>query len=238
MHSPKVVMTPVAQRKYGCVNVMGHVVFAFTEESGLFELRKILRAVQSKSNPIPSPMGAWRILRSSSDAFRMVFGQFLSKRRLSPSLASCHLDVECEQAPSPDSRVMLSEQRDELGMPRALLDWRLSETEKHSARMFVELFRAEWGRLELGVAEWSGELFEEGDAWMDVARDTYHHKGTTRMSDASSEGVVDTDLKVHGIDNLYIGSTSVFPTGSCANPTLTMMALCIRLAEHLKSRAG
>ena len=85
------------------LNVMGHVVYGFTEESGLYELRKILRAVQSRKNPLPTPMGAWRILRYSSDIFRMVFGQVLARRRFSPRVARCYLDIECEQMPSRDS---------------------------------------------------------------------------------------------------------------------------------------
>lgn len=235
MHSCKIVMSQEAQRRNRCLNVMGHVVYGFTEESGLYELRKILRAVQSKRNPIPSPLGAWRILRYSSDIFRMVFGQFLARRRLSPKFAKCHLDIECEQAPSRDSRVMLSSDKDELGLPKTVLDWRVSDLEKHTVEQYVKLFSSEWERLDLGSAKWEESIFENGDGWLDICRDTYHHAGTTRMSADASSGVVDANLKVHGIANLYVGSTSVFPTSSCANPTLTMMALCLRLSDYLKN---
>lgn len=238
MHTCKVVMTPEVQAQSDSLNIMGHVVYGFTEESGLYELRKILRAVQSSKNPVPSPMGAWRILRYSSDIFRMVFGQFLARRRLSPKFARCHLDIECEQAPSPDSRVSLSERLDALGMPVAELRWQLSDLEKRSVASYISLFREEWERLSLGKAEWNESVFQEGDDWMEACRDTYHHAGTTRMSSNPERGVVDTDLRVHGVDNLYIASTSVFPTSGCANPTLTMMALCMRLADHLKQRVS
>ncbi len=236
MHSCKVVMESELQRKYRCLNVMGHVVYGFTEESGLYELRKILRAIQSRRNPVPSPMGAWRILRYSSDIFRLLFGQYLARRRLSPKFAKCDLDVECEQAPSRDSRVTLSESKDELGIPKVALDWRITDLEKHTVQKYVRLFRSEWDRLGLGGAKWEDSIFEPGDAWLDNCRDTYHHAGTTRMSTSPSLGVVDENLKVHGFDNLYIASTSVFPTSGCANPTLTMMALCIRLADHWKAK--
>jgi choline dehydrogenase-like flavoprotein len=238
LHSCKLAMTPEAQDRFDCVNVMGHVVFGFTEESGLYELRKILRAVQSRKNPLPSPMGAWRILRYSSDAFRMVFGQFLARRRLSPRLAKCHLDIECEQVPSPHSRVMLSNEVDELCMPRAILDWRVTDIERETVRKYCELFGSEWERLLQGRVDWVPGLFEDDRKWESACRDTYHHAGTTRMSSDPAQGVVDADLKVHGISNLYIASTSVFPTSSCANPTLTMMALCIRLADYLKIHEG
>ena len=61
-----------------------------------------------------------------------------------------------------------------------------------------------------------------------------HHMGTTRMSDSPTTGVVDRDCKVHGIGNLYIASSSVYPTSSWVNPTLTIVALTLRLADHIK----
>jgi choline dehydrogenase-like flavoprotein len=236
MHSCKLAMTSTAQAQHRTLNIMGHVVFGFTEESGLYELRKVLRAVQSKKNPIPSPLGAWRIMRYSSDIFRMAFGQYLARRRLSPKLAKCHLALECEQAPSADSRVMLSSEKDALGMPKTVLDWRLSDLEKHSIQVYTNLFRQEWERLEMGDAEWNQVIDQPGDGWIDECTDTYHHAGTTRMSHDPRSGVVDGNLKVHGLDNLYIASTSVFPSSGCGNPTLTMMALCMRLADRLKAR--
>lgn len=234
LHSCKLAMMPDAQQRNGCVDVMGQVVFGFTEESGLYELRKILHAVQSRRNSVPSPLGAWRILRYFSDAFRMIFGQFLARRRLSPRLAKCHLDIECEQVPSPDNRVLLSDRTDALGMPWTRLDWRITSLEKDSLRQYCELFDAEWGRLQLGRIDWTPGLFEDDSRWGAVCRDTYHRAGITLMSMDPAQGVVDADLKVHGIGNLYIASKSVFSTSGCANPTLTMMALCRRLATNLK----
>ena len=61
-----------------------------------------------------------------------------------------------------------------------------------------------------------------------------HHIGTTRMASSPSQGVVDENCKVHGLNNLYIASSSVFPTSSYANPTLTIVAMAIRLADYLK----
>jgi choline dehydrogenase-like flavoprotein len=232
MHSCKVAMRPELQRRLGCTNVMGHVVYGFTEESGFYELRRIMRAIQSKKNPIPSPMGAWRLLRFSNDALRMLFGQFLAKRRVSSRFARSYLAIDCEQAPLFESRITLGDKTDALGVPRAVLDWRLSDLERHTLREYMRRFRATWEAMDLGEADWSTAL--DGDSWMEECDDTYHHAGTTRMHTNARRGVVDTNLKVHGIANLYIGSMSVFPTSSCANPTLTMMALCIRLADHLK----
>ncbi len=64
----------------------------------------------------------------------------------------------------------------------------------------------------------------------------YHFIGATRMSPDPRDGVVNANCKVHGVDNLYVAGCSVFPTGGHANPTLTIVALAIRLADHLRSR--
>lgn len=239
MHSCKLDMAAIMQDELACPHVMGHVVFDYSEESGFYEFRRILRAVQSKKNPLPSPMGAWRMLRFVDDFFRLFVGALVIGRRFSPKNSKSYLQLEAEQVPSPDSRVSLSNELDELGMPKVILNWKLSGPEKEAMKQYVELFRVEWERLELGEANWdlSKDLFEDGDAWLENCRDTFHQTGTTRMSVEPEDGVVDRDLKVHGIDNLYIGSCSVFPTGGTANPTLTMMALCMRLADKIKTIA-
>ena len=237
MHSCKVDLSPEMQDKLECPHVMGHIVFDYSEESGFYEFRRVLRAMQSKKNPLPTPMGAWRMLRFADDFLRLFVGVLVVGRRFAPKSSKSYLQLEVEQVPSPDSRVMLSDEKDEVGMPRVVLDWRITEAEKRAMKQYVELFRSEWQRLNLGEADWelSKDVFEDGDEWLANCRDTFHKLGTTRMSVDPDDGVVDRDLKVHGINNLYIASCSVFPTGGTANPTLTMMALCMRLADHLKS---
>ncbi len=141
-----------------------------------------------------------------------------------------------EQAPNPDSRISLSEKKDELGMPRVKLDWRLSELDKRSIRAFYEVLGREFGRAGLGrvqVADW---LLEDDDrAWPSFLSGGWHHLGTLRMHSSPRRGVVDADCKVHGIDNLYVAGTAVFPTAGAANPTLTLIALSLRLSDHLKA---
>ena len=65
----------------------------------------------------------------------------------------------------------------------------------------------------------------------------YHHMGTTRMGADAAQSVVDANLKVHGLANLYMAGSSVFPTGGWVNPTLTILALSFRLADHLAGQA-
>lgn len=146
------------------------------------------------------------------------------------------LDIFCvlEQAPDPSSRITLSDQLDGLGLRQAKVDWRVSEQERRTAGVAVRTLASELGRLNLGRVYLEDWLSEESRDWRDHLEDYNHHFGTTRMSDDPRMGVVNRDCRVHGIDNLYIAGSSVFPTTSYINPTLTIVALAVRLADQLK----
>lgn len=153
--------------------------------------------------------------------------------------AGLYLIVRGEQAPNPDSRVVLSEKHDALGNRRADLDWRLSELDKHTARVLAEVFGEEAQRLGHGGVTPSGWLTEAGTQWpVDPTVGNhpiagYHHLGGTRLGTDPASSVVDPDCTVHGYANLHVAGSSVFPTAGWANPTLTLVALAIRLAERL-----
>ena len=140
-----------------------------------------------------------------------------------------------EVVPNPESRVTLVDDRDLFGQPRIGLDWRLTETEMRTVRRATEIMVHEVGRLGLGRA-WTDALREDYEWPAYVARGK-HHCGTTRMSDDPKTGVVDRDCRVHGVSNLYISSSSVFPTNGYANPTLTIVAMSIRMADHFRADA-
>jgi choline dehydrogenase-like flavoprotein len=138
-----------------------------------------------------------------------------------------------EPAPNPQSRILLVGDRDELGMRRVELDWRLSDIDKRNVRRTLELFGAAIARAGIGRLK---ILYEEGDSgWPDDLSGGEHLMGTTRMSDDPKQGVVDRHCRVHGMSNLFIAGSSVFPTAGGATPTLMLVALAIRLADHLKS---
>ena len=129
----------------------------------------------------------------------------------------------------------LCAERDRLGMQRIRVDWRHSAGDLRTVR---EGLRALAGDLETSKA---GSLsFDEAKVEDCALRDgAYggHHIGTTRMAASPRDGVVDADCRVHGTPNLYVASSAVFPTSSQANPTLTIAALAVRLAQHLRAAA-
>jgi len=142
-----------------------------------------------------------------------------------------------EQTPNPDSRVTLSDTLDKFGHPLANLDWQINELDRKTIRetalaLSVELLRTRIGKLQ--ISEWLRD--EEFSGWPEDLHGGYHHMGTTRMSADHRTGIVDTNCKVHNVENLYVSGSSVFPTGGYANPTLTIMALTVRLGEYLQTK--
>ena len=144
--------------------------------------------------------------------------------------------ARCEQAPNPDSRVQLIAATDRLGLRRVGLDWRLGASEKHTMEVAAGLLAEEVGRLGLGrvrVHDWLTDNSPEIEVKIAGG---YHHMGTTRMASDPQRGVVDADCRVHGTENLYVAGSSVFPAVGFANPTLTIVELSLRLADHLEQR--
>jgi choline dehydrogenase-like flavoprotein len=136
-----------------------------------------------------------------------------------------------EPVPSADNRVTLTRDRDALGLPKSRLTWRPTRTERDAlTRNLAALARAfgAWGGavqvLVPDASDWSDPEIGWGN----------HHMGTTRMSADPKQGVVDADGRVHGIDNLFVAGSSVFPSCGPVNPTFTIVALAIRMADHIK----
>lgn len=142
------------------------------------------------------------------------------------------LDVNAEQIPNPDSRVTLATARDAHGMPRLKVDWRLHPQDIDSLVRGMKVARAAFARS--GCAELE---FDDATIEAEVRASTPvggHHIGTARMAETVRDGVVDADCAVHGVPNLFVASSAVFPTSSHANPTLTIVALALRLADHIQ----
>jgi choline dehydrogenase-like flavoprotein len=140
------------------------------------------------------------------------------------------VDMVGEQSPNPASRVTLSDDVDALGMRRVVLDWQIEPLDcSNLYQTAMDLARgvgtAGFGRMVLNL---------EPGVELSKVISCYHHMGTTRMHDDPRQGVVDRHCAVHGLSNFYIAGSSVFPTGGRANPTITIVALAIRLADHLK----
>ncbi|MBL7694144.1 MAG: GMC family oxidoreductase [Ferruginibacter sp.] len=144
------------------------------------------------------------------------------------------LYTRSEQQPNPDSRVVLSEEKDELGVPRANLHWALSPMDKKTVFTINKLLGQQIGAARLGRVKIADFLLDNDPQLPDYTSGGWHHMGTTRMHEDPKKGVVDANCKIHGIDNLYVAGSSCFTTGGAVNPTLTCVAFSLRVADHLK----
>ncbi|MCC6717879.1 MAG: GMC family oxidoreductase [Acetobacteraceae bacterium] len=169
-------------------------------------------------------------------AFGTRRGLFGAPEPMDAPIVGAHLDVNVEQLPNRDNRVTLSRSRDALGQNRIVLDWRPGADEKRTMRRAAELVGLEMGRL--GIGRLRVNPLGDADSWPADLQASRHHLGTTRMADSPRAGVVDAQCRVHGIANLYIAGSSVFASAGYANPTLTIVALALRLADTLARELG
>ena len=141
------------------------------------------------------------------------------------------MDHRIEQAPNPKSRIVISDRRDALGSPIADLDWRLSEPDYRSFKIAQSKIAAELAARGLGrceLEEITPELVESR------VKGHYHNIGTTRMSAQPRDGVVDPNGRVHGVANLHVAGSSLFPTAGYSGPTMMIIGFALRLADHLQ----
>jgi choline dehydrogenase-like flavoprotein len=147
--------------------------------------------------------------------------------------------VQTETVPRPQSRVRLDRRADSLGVPRSVVDWRVGERELRTAEVFARRLDALLRGHGLGLLKLSGfPLARDLERLSAHVGGGCHHMGTTRMSDDRRTGVVDRDCRVHGVQNLFVAGSAVFPTSGWSNPTLTLLALGFRLADRLREELG
>ena len=227
--------SPERQRALQLLNFDSLFTVDDVGDSGFAALRRIWSAAGRGQWPDQLAADLWQALIDIDDTASGLMGR-LGLHEYRAGTASFRMWCSAEAAPNPDSRVRLGDQRDALGMPRIVLDWRLTELDKRSLLAGYQAVAEELGRTGLGrlqIADW---LTAGDNSWSPTVEGGHHHLGTTRMSEDPAQGVVDPSSKVHGIANLYIAGSSVFPTSGSANPTLTIVALALRLAAQLKER--
>jgi choline dehydrogenase-like flavoprotein len=175
-------------------------------------------------------------LEATGFAWHMVRDRMLAERKF-PSIiinskANLYsIDFHAEQYPCAESRISLDEAVDALGVPRIKIDWRYTPADVRTVARSLEILARDFAASGVGRVDYDPALVET-----EMTRyGAYggHHIGTTRMGNDPRSSVVDANCRLHDLENLYIGGSAVFPTSSQANPTLTIVALALRLSEHL-----
>ena len=225
-----VALSPELQEAEGLLNCSMWVVPQRSPRDPLSSLQDIVtrRSGSSTLNDLRAAAAGAPVL---AQGFLDVAVRGRSPRRLLE-----RLDIYCmvEQGPDPLSRITLSSRRDRLGVPVARVDWKIGASEARTVRRAAGLFSSEMARLAHPVPELAPQIADDSVPFHfpDIA----HPTGTTRMSASPGLGVVDQDCRVHGLENLYVAGSSVFPTSGHANPTQMIVAMALRLA-HFVARA-
>ncbi len=233
---PRLTLSPELQGMGEVLGCAAYPVFHFGESSGLEAARRLVRELRGRRRPKNPGEDLRRVLRDSPRLAAVGYRRLRHGR--SPALVPerITLQVHAEQAPNPDSRVLLSDRRDPLGLPMARVEWKLTDLDHRTAEVMAGTVGEELARLGLGelrLEPWLGD-----SAWSRHMNSSYHHTGTTRMSVDPQNGVVDPDCMVHGMSGLFVAGSSTFTAAGFANPTLTIAALAVRLADHLKRVLG
>ncbi|MGA1342107.1 MAG: GMC family oxidoreductase [Hyphomonas sp.] len=156
-----------------------------------------------------------------------------------PASGSWHLRYHAEQRPGPDNRVALAGSGvDSAGLPRLSVRLQFSQEDARAVVKAHQLLDADLRAAGAGHLVWRASVEACTQSVLRYARDGYHQMGGAIMSDEPRRGIVDADCRVHGLVNLWLASSSVFPTAGQANPTLTVVALALRLAAHLAGSPG
>lgn len=181
--------------------------------------------------------------RRSLDSFRKYFSldkrSFFERHFMPSKINKAYgLTTIIEQEPNPASRVVISQEKDALGVPRANLDWKMVSIDKRTVTEAAKLLGQQVGASGIGRVRLPKYMFDDKEEKIpdSYVSGCWHHIGTTRMSENPKNGVVDADCKLHSVNNLYIAGSSCFTTGGCVNPTYTVVALSLRLSDHLKKK--
>jgi choline dehydrogenase-like flavoprotein len=230
---------------------------AVFDRAGLYDVRALSdgRVMGCKLNLTPAVLERERLLNSALKLDARISSRPLSRfagtyarlmlkhRQLQPSyfgwselrapmrrFAEFATHLQIELAPVPSNRVTLSSERDRLGRPLPSIHWRWDEVSRRSVHQTVRILAASLTRAGLGRLE----MPDDDPPPLPNTLGINHHMGATRIHTDPKQGVVDANCQLHGVSNLYIAGSSVFPTGGYANPTLTVIALAIRLADRIR----
>ncbi|MCC7409627.1 MAG: GMC family oxidoreductase [Phycisphaeraceae bacterium] len=231
---PKVRLLEEIVHREPLLNCQAMIAYESSVRENLVFLKQFVKAA-IHGRRVGSPVEFIRNVWACSRHMIPLMWKFVIEHRvLIPSGSRISLFLQAEIEPLRESRVRIDPTvRDRFGLPKVLLDWRLSGRELESVQAFVR--RVEGAFAEAGLADLEIEpALAAGDpAFLDTLHDTNHQAGGCVMGDSAENGVVDRDLKVFGTDNLYVSGAAVFRTGSNANCTFTAMTLATRLADHL-----
>jgi choline dehydrogenase-like flavoprotein len=228
-YQPKFRLSFSEQKRHGILNVASLIFFQTDSVAIEGELKATAKKLLRGRLGDVSGSEMMQLLRNAGLFARQTWSYARAHRAYIPPDACFELGVQCEQPPESTSSIQLGEGRDRLGMYRTRINWQISDLELESIRVCTEKATESLKDLARHIPD--PDLGAPG--FSAKCGDQYHHMGGMKMAVSAADGVVDTALKLHGTANGYICSSAIFPSSGFSNPTHTVIALAIRLAEHL-----
>ena len=235
LHSVKLEASRRLRERLELNPILAHVAIVEPEGSGIAVVRQLMRSSQKGDLRKGLATHALQIPGAMLEGARMALGAKLQHRRFISDRAMLQLQFNVVQDVPSRSRITLGQEMDAYGLPQVVVDWRVTAQELGTMRRYAAHLKAQFEAMELSGVEWSAEMLAEDEPLAGL-EDARHAMGGTCMGSDPRTSVVDTEMTVHGVENLSIAGASTFPDGGAQLPTLTMMALSLRLAERLIGR--
>lgn len=234
MRTPRLELSAKVQARESLASAFAHFTFITDGNSGFDFVRNWLRKRQGEGVALGiTPVIIGKALR---DVSALAYWKTVHRRLWIPRDAELLLQVDVEQFPNWDSRLMLTDERDEYGRKRLSIDWRIRQEDLHVVRSVAEKVTQAWQRSALAqTADLVSNSLDQLDDFATLY-DVYHPTGALRMGTNRENSVVDSNLRLWGFHNCYVSTTAVFPSAGSANPGYTHLALSARLAKHLAVR--
>lgn len=237
LHSIKLEPSPQLRARLQINRVVAHLTLEEFEGSGLAILRELLTARQRRDLRKSLAANAAHLPAAVLEALRLAGSALIQRRRFVSNSTSVKLYLNGAQDTPSRSRITLSSQLDPFGLPQAVVDWHITPNELQTLSVFAKYLGE---HLPVKGVQWLPGVFSPDMPVRGMMhsriQDARHAMGGACMGRDPHSSVVDTNLTVHGIDNLSIASAATFPSGSAALPSLPLMALSLRLAEHVTAR--
>lgn len=234
-YHPKMKLSPQVQERDGLLDICGTVVP--TTKGGRDDLAVAFETFRFLRTRQYDRLTLFRLMHFAFNLPRLVWHKIpFSRQALGPANKAkqvLRLVLHVEQSPLSESRVVLVPKRDAFNQQCAKVYWRTSGQELHTVRHYIRMLSETFANRGLGIVQADPGVMDDDEVLAASFRDSSHHIGGTRMATSVADGVVDESLRIFNTRNVYICSSSVFPSAGFANPTHTIISLAIRLADHL-----
>jgi choline dehydrogenase-like flavoprotein len=232
LHTPRFELTKTAQlqSRYAA---FAQITFEAHPDSAFSKLRTLFHDIQREGGKAISRSPFWSILGDMPDVMAGLVSHTVLGLRPIPARSTPVVLLVCEQPPRRESCISLADTVDAIGLSKIRVNWLAGEEEKTTLSALGRLFEEQLIKSNSGAIQWFDGFNPGAAAFPAQWAGWYHHIGGARMSASPADGVVDSDCRVHGVSNLYIVGSAVFPTSDCSYPTFTSMALALRLVAKL-----